>query len=1078
MKRPTGAVPRTSVADLDDLDLPMPAKRSTGADLPRTPAQVFDGLDLPAPRGSTPAVAQGRSREDDLPQLKSASPFSEFDLPTRRPDVAAAPVIAIGGAPSAVGGTGFGELDLPAARGSIDLPAPAVGGALGMFDLPTPGGFSDLPATRGGFDLPALPGPRASEEPLGADPSLELGDELRSRDGKRGVGGAAFGELDLDAVTGAAGDAGASLGAGGEFDDLPQRDGASLPPSGIDLGLAAPVRARVQTPAKSAVDEVDAEELAARRRKRIALVALAVLVVVGGAGASLGATRHGFFGVYALESLTSAAGDAAGTESAIRNAERLAAPDTYADVRAGLVSLAGARREQGLNRALLERSALHESLYQHRFGADSASSSRVSRIFARLEERGVEGPGISLARAASALQRGELDVAQSALAAAGPGSDATADLLAGEIALARGAGPEAVAKFGASLARGGGARAQWGLARALLAAGAPGAARAVDATLAASPKHVGARTAQARALSGAGDVDRALVLAREAAGLAPVGRERLRGSSRERVEALGLIGAMQERRGRHAEASDAYEAALRLAPQQLDALLGAGRVLLTQRRYAEALARFEAAAAVSPQPPALAGARTVAQDAKLGAAQAMLHLDRAQDARAALGALAQERPGDADVLLALGGAAVALHDQAGAEQHFREAVTAAPTRFDGYLALARLFTKTERPSDAAALLEEAARRVPQTAEVHRLLGESELEQNRIPEAVAQFRAALALDVTDAPSAFGLGVSLRRSGELTEAASTFDALSARDAAYPGLSLERGLVYEAKGEAVRATAMYDQALRARPDDPDLLLRLGSSQVAAGEIDAAEQTLRRVSVARPNSAEAEHFMGRIEFARGRTQAAQQHFDRAVTLDGTRGEFHLYSGWAALDAGNYGKALEHVEAAIARDPSLADAWWIRGEVRLRSGAVQDALDDLRKALALKPGRYEAWAAVADCHDQLRRRPEAIRAYESALEGEPDNGAWWYRLGRLQIDDDRSTDARASLSRAVLLGEAMDARPGWLPDAHRILGESMRLAGGRADALEHLKRYLEIASPGALDRADVERQVAQLEGR
>jgi tetratricopeptide (TPR) repeat protein len=141
----------------------------------------------------------------------------------------------------------------------------------------------------------------------------------------------------------------------------------------------------------------------------------------------------------------------------------------------------------------------------------------------------------------------------------------------------------------------------------------------------------------------------------------------------------------------------------------------------------------------------------------------------------------------------------------------------------------------------------------------------------------------------------------------------------------------------------------------------------------------------------------------------------------------------------------------------------------------VQDALADLEKALALKPGRYEAWAAVADCYDQLRRRPDAIRAYQSAIEGEPDNGAWWYRLGRLQLDDDRATDARNTLARAVLLGEAMDARPGWLADAHRILGESLRLAGDRAGAREHFERYLAVASPNAIDRADVERQLELL---
>ena len=1079
LQRKTGEVLRAAESAFSDLDLPMPSRSaSTDVALRKAP-QPFGDLDLPQVHNSLTDLPQVRSGSVDLPQIKSASPFGELDLPTPRVSAdlpALKSNLDLPAHKPAGAGTiaGFGDLDLPIARGSADLPAPRIGGSLDLIDLPTPVIGSDLPAVRGGLDLPA-PQTRRSRDSLspGIGDELDFGgsaeaaDALRSRDGKRGVGGAAFGELDLDA-------GGGGFDEGMEFGDLPQAPAGSAATAGASIGVGEVPAERARQDAKKKKKDADG---APKPRGRGLAVAVGFLVLLAGAGAALGATPYGFFGIYALERFLPAAGNAARARAAITAAERLAATDTYTDARAGLGKLASARREMGLNRPLLARSALHEALYQQRYGVDSASSSRVSTIFARLDERGVTGDGVPLARAADALMRGESGAAQAKLAAAGASNDGFAEILAGEIALARGAAPEAVTAFRAALTHAGGARAQWGLARALLAGESADAAAAIDATLAASPAHIGARVAKARIADAAGDADTAIRLTREAAGLALVGTARLRGSSSERVDALRLLGAVQERRAHLREASDAYEAALRLAPQQLESLIGAGRVLLGQQRYADALARFEAALAVTPHPPAIAGKRSIAQEAKLGAGRALLQLERAQDAKATLLALLQELPTDPDVLLALGRAEVTLEDQAAAEHHFREAVTAAPERFEGYLALARLFTKTGRTSDATAFLEEAARRVPQTAEVRRLLGESELEQNRIPEAIAHFRAALALAPTDDGATFGLGVAQRRSGALVEAAANFDSLAQRDAEYPGLSLERGIVYEAQGQADRATRMYEAALRGRPDDPDLLLRLGASQVAAGQIDAAEQTLARVANARPNSPEAEHFMGRVAFARGNTQGAQQHFDRAVSLDGTRGEFHLYSGWAALESGNFGKALEQVDAAIARDPSLGDAYWIRGEVRLRSGAVQDALDDFEKALSLKPGRHEAWAGVAECYDQLRRRGDAIRAYANALQGDDDNGAWWYRIGRLQLDDDRSAEARASLNRAVLLGEAMDARPGWLPDSHRLLAETMRLGGERAGALEHLRRYLEIASPGAIDREDVERQVARLSG-
>ncbi|MDQ3038082.1 MAG: hypothetical protein M3Y87_37160, partial [Myxococcota bacterium] len=53
--------------------------------------------------------------------------------------------------------------------------------------------------------------------------------------------------------------------------------------------------------------------------------------------------------------------------------------------------------------------------------------------------------------------------------------------------------------------------------------------------------------------------------------------------------------------------------------------------------------------------------------------------------------------------------------------------------------------------------------------------------------------------------------------------------------------------------------------------------------------------------------------------------------------------------------------------------------------------------------------------------------------------------------------------------------QPGWLADAHRLQGDAHRLGGERSSAIEHYRRYLEIASSGAIDRADVRRSLRDL---
>ena len=84
-------------------------------------------------------------------------------------------------------------------------------------------------------------------------------------------------------------------------------------------------------------------------------------------------------------------------------------------------------------------------------------------------------------------------------------------------------------------------------------------------------------------------------------------------------------------------------------------------------------------------------------------------------------------------------------------------------------------------------------------------------------------------------------------------------------------------------------------------------------------------------------------------------------------------------------------------------------------------------------------------------------------------------RLGRLRFDANRRAEASQALARATLIGDAQETQPGWLPDAHRLHGDALRLGGERAGAIEHYRRYLAIAPAGAIDRREVRERLLEL---
>lgn len=825
--------------------------------------------------------------------------------------------------------------------------------------------------------------------------------------------------------------------------------------------------------------ELSEEEIALRekRRRRFQkkmpgwVFPVALIGTVSLTGVALGLfTHHGYFGVYLMEQLLPAAGDPARVAEAIQQAERKSKSDTYGDVRKALTILSDARNEAGLNIPLLTRSLLHEALYQLRFGEDAQSAQRAAAILARLMERNDGSTELQVARAADAARRGELSEANRLLAEAPAQQDAYRDLLVGELALLEQQAAQAERAFAAAKRYGAGARASWGLARAQLAAGKHDAARAAaEATLAESPRHAGAHTLVGEALLEQGKTAEALEHARIAAGRVAIDGEYARPSSHERAQALALEGHIEEALDHPSEAQAAYEQALAVDPLSVPVLLGSGRMLMRLGRPQDALSRFDSAISARPSATIDARGSSPLLDAGLGSVQALLALARAPEAFERIKALRAQFPEVAQVTLWYGHTLAALERWDEAEAAFRDTIEKAPKMFAGYVGLSQLLFKRERPEEAARLLSLASGKVDDGAEVRRMLGHSELARNHLPEAVQQFEAALRFDPRDAGALFGLAVTQRKSGDLDAAEQTLNRLTKVDPSFPGLALEQGQLLENRGEYARAIEAYRKALESRPTDSELKLRLGAALVTSGQADEAEGVLNQVLKVRPTSAEAEHYMGRVLFARNETAQAAQRFERAVNFDTLKAEYHMYLGWALLEQGNYGGALSSIEKAIARDPNLGDARWLLGRIQLRTGAVRDALGNFQAALRLKPGRTEALAQMGDAYDELRDLPQAIRSYQEALKKAPENAAWWYRLSRLQLDRGLKTDARSSLSEAVLRGDRLRTKPSWLADAHRAYADLLHESKRTAEANDHYRLFLELAPLGHPDRAEIE---------
>ena len=1060
-----------------DLDLParlsdLPARLS---DLPavKQGSDVVDlpvvAADLPVPAASLPSVAAA------LPSPAPVLPLVAASLPAR---VSVLPEVA----------RGFGEIDLPHVAEVSPSVMPTEHRLPARSPLPPSGSFGEIELPRERASVPSVPPVQASATHSADFGDLDFGDAPRParatpsapRMAPPADGGVVtFGEVDFG------GGDGRHTGAGSIGIDAPDSRADRPPPGASDARAAA--TAPVSTSARQPTAPRERPEVARPKRSygKPIFGALVLAALLGGAALQL--TGYGAFGYLVIGDALHSGEYARATSGAMADAEKSLGLDTYEAAKRAVDAAFTAHTRTPRARALTAYAALVDAATSLRFGSDPARMSHVSQLLAELSPN--EAPKYAdVAVAAQAAADGDLDKARRGLTAAslhdvGDPVQFDVALLRGDVELAARDGSAALVAFKHAVdLSGNDARGHFGLARAYDLLGDPKSARKeVEATLALSPQHPGALTLRAHMKDSPTDEKQAL---RDLT-IVLDGAASAKASPAELSRAYVARAWVHLDRGAASEARDAFAEAVKLNPRNVEALNGEGRLLLGEGRFTEALTRFGAALQYDPASP-----ETIANDA-----EAKIALERLADAKQQLVDARQRFPRSISLLLLLAKVEQHLGNNGAAEADLRSAISfvepAQPDAVLPYVALAELQASRGVLSDASATLDAARKSLPASGMLDRAFGEVSELQGEYTAAITDYTSAIAKDPRDVATHFRLAVTLRRVRKFDAAGAELDRVAAVDGDYPGLALERGVLFEESGDVEKAIEQFKSALAKAPDDPDLELRVGSAYVAIGRPDDALPMLRKVLEKRPNSAEAHHYIGRALMLKGSGDQVEalRYLKRAVALDPNRAEFHVYLAWAANDAqpAQLELAGDEIDKALALDKQNAEAYWQKGVLEHMEGAIDDAIGDEKHALMLRPSRYESHATLAECLEDKNDESAAAAEWAKAIAGDGNvhqsdgtvpHPYWRFRFGKLLAEHGKAGAALPLLLAASAGAEKMDLRPGWLGPLEFLTAEVLRKSGGRkADAIDHYRRFLELAPVSSPDRADAHAALAQLTG-
>lgn len=371
------------------------------------------------------------------------------------------------------------------------------------------------------------------------------------------------------------------------------------------------------------------------------------------------------------------------------------------------------------------------------------------------------------------------------------------------------------------------------------------------------------------------------------------------------LDAVTLLAAAQERTGKSELALDYYQRALALAPENMTALMGAGRLLMAERDYGEAEKLLQSAHAQQP------GSLNVVRQLN------ELYIRRQQ--------WEQAREVAASLLLNQNTAAV------------------------GHYLQGRAHAAEGNSEAALATLKKALEKEPRAIEPLQLIARIHLGNDDVDKSV-EFVAGHVRDYPEQPHARELlGGLYATRGNIPEAERTLRELIEDQPQAIGAYRRLGALYISQGDSERALELYRQGLEAIPENTNLMLALAEALQTRGEQGKALAVYEDLLETQPDSKVVKNNLAVLLMDYFPTEENLRRAQR-LTADLASSDNPVYLdtvGWLQYKLGNYPQALALLQDAVRSGGKAPIYRYHLGMAMYKSDMKEQARQELQAALA-----------------------------------------------------------------------------------------------------------------------------------
>jgi tetratricopeptide (TPR) repeat protein len=446
------------------------------------------------------------------------------------------------------------------------------------------------------------------------------------------------------------------------------------------------------------------------------------------------------------------------------------------------------------------------------------------------------------------------------------------------------------------------------------------------------------------------------------------------------------------------------------------------------------------------------------------------------------------------VLLVLLACASVLTAQASQDQRLEHEFQAAVAQYD-----------SGHYPEAAAKLEELLKQVPESFEVHELLGLVYSAQSKDAAANIHLERAVRLNPRSAPARTNLAANLVRLGKLDGAGEQFKKAAELEPQNFDTNHNLGEFYVQSKKIAEAVPYLELAQHIDPSSYDNGYDLSLAYLSTERLADARRQIQELLKLK-NAAELHNLLGEVEEKDGKFVPAANEYELAAHADPS--ESNLFDwGSELLLHRTLGPSIEVFQDAAQRYPASQRLAIGLGMALYAHGNYDEAVKSLLRAADLNPSDPSCYLFLSRAYDSSpSQADEVIQRFRRYSELQPRNGQALYyyamslwkgkraqdptldlhqietllkksieldpklaeshlQLGNLYSDQSKYPEAIPEYLRAL------DLDPD-LGDAHYRLGQAYVRTGQKGPAQEHIEIYQKLREQHL---ADIEKQRAEI---